>query len=200
MTDKEGIDFIAFLINEFAAEFVPERSIYSPPFPRYKKLSQVRELIERDENYFRFFVLSHRWEVYPLKFDEIKANDGRHFFSVSQRYGGPAFDLILSRTRQDSGLTWIVPGSFSDYPYYYVPDDFHYETFDRPETMKQAYNEVQKYLRRHGCRSTCKEDGKTGPWVLAGAVCESESGVWLRMGNWHFEPKTKKRKPTSCCS
>ena len=198
MTDKEGMEFVSFLIDEFSAEFIPEKSNEPPPFPRYKELAEVRDRITRDVHYSRFFVLSPQWERYPLETSEVNANDGSYFFTVNQRNGGPAFDFVLSRTIERDGLKWMLPGSFSDYPNYMRDyslglDASECETFDRPESMKQAYKSVQKYLRRNGCRSICTEDGRAGPWVLNEAEAEFRLGIWLRTGKWHFEPRTKKR-------
>src|SRR4051794_3745573 len=152
MTRDDSAAFVAFLIERFAAEFVPERSASPPPFPRYTTLAEVESRIDQDVHYSRFAVLSAQWEQYPLAFDEIHANDGQHFFSASLRIGGPSFDLILARTWTDGERRWIVAGSFGDYPYYIVDKAFltdrsQYRTIQRPAAMAAAYKEVQNYLR-----------------------------------------------------
>jgi hypothetical protein len=162
----------------------------------------VQARIDEDagaSRFSRFHVLSPQWEEFPLQFDEVHANDGQHFFSVSPRYGGPAFDLIVSRTWTDGQQRWIVAGSFGDYPYYivdkaFLADHSLYRTIQRPAAMAAAHKEVQKYLRRNGCRSVCREEGTTGPWILPGALREFEAGIWLRGGDWHYEPKGAKAK------
>lgn len=199
MNENDSYEFITFLVHSFSCEFIPEKSDSPPPFPRYITFEEVRHRIDEDEHYSRFFVLSNRWEKHPLCFDEINANDGRHLFVVSQKYGGPAFDFILSRSAIEGNLKWMVSGSFSDYSYYivdksYLADHSKYATFDRPEEMKTAYKEVQKYIKRNGIRSICEEDGRAGPWILNGALAEFEYGLWLRAGKWHFIPKKKKKK------
>src|ERR1700687_4394469 len=108
MTREESADLVSFLIERVSAEFVPERSTSPPPFPRYTTPEQVLARIDEDVHYSRFAVLSQQWEEFPLAFDEVHANDGQHFLSISQRYGGPAFDLILSRTWTDGDCRWIV--------------------------------------------------------------------------------------------
>jgi hypothetical protein len=94
MTLHDSLGLVSYLIDLVSAEFVPERSTDPPPFPRYTTLTQVKDRIDQDKMYSRFFVLSPFWERHPLIFHEIHANDGQHFFSVAQRYGGPAFDFI----------------------------------------------------------------------------------------------------------
>lgn len=196
MTRDDGLSFISFLIDIASAVFVPERSPDPPPFPRYTTVGEVESRINRDLYYSRFFVLSHEWEQFPLVIDEIHANDGQHFFSVCQQYGGPAFDLILSRTWTEDKIRWIVSGSFSDYACYIQDAAFHdddslYRTFDRPERMTAIHKEVQKYMRRHGRRSICRETGHMGPWIMSGALKEYETGTWLRISDGHFEPKSQ---------
>jgi hypothetical protein len=190
MTRDDSTSFVVFLMEKFSAEFVPERSTCPPPFPRYTTLAEVQARIDR--NVHRFAVLSTSYELVPLAFHETHANDGQRFFSLRQRFGGPAFDLILSRTWTDGEQRWTVPGSFGDYPYYYVDDAFladrssPYRTMQRPVAMAAAHKEVRKYLRRHGRRSVCREDGRAGPWILLGALREFEAGLWLRIGDWHL--------------
>ncbi len=209
MAPDDSTDFVSFMIERFSAEFVPDRSASPPPFPRYTTVAEVQTRIDDDvraSRYSRFHVLSPRWEEFPLQFDETHANDGQHFFSVSLKYGGPAFDWIVSRTWSDERRRWIVGGSFGDCAYYivdkaFLTDHSLYRTIQRPAAMVAAHKEVQKYLRRNGCRSVCREEGHTGPWILRGALREFEAGIWLRGGDWHYEPKddvAKTRRTKRC--
>lgn len=192
MTPDDTADFVSFLIERFAAEFVPDRSSYPPTFPRYTRLAEIQAQIDKGVRNCRFAVLSQRWEELPLVFDEVHANDGQHFFSVSQQYGGPAFDLIVSRICTEKGRRSIVAGSFCDYPYCIVDKAFLtdrslYRTFDRPAAMTAAHKEVQNYLSRTGCRSVRQKTGQTGPWIMPGALREFQAGTELGLG--HFQPK-----------
>ncbi len=202
MSRDDGTDFVSFLIERFSAVLIPHRSVSPPPFPRYTTVTEVQTRIDEDEHrccFSRFHVMSKQWEEFPLVFDEVNANDGQHFFSVSLQYGGPAFDLIVSRLWSDGDNRWIVAGSLSDYAYYvvdkaFLADHSLYRTVQRPATMVAAHKEVQKYLRRNGCRSVCREETHTGPWILKGALHAFEAGIWLRGGDWHYEPKNGKSK------
>lgn len=207
MTRDDSLAFVSFLIELVSAAFVPEKSLDPPPFPRYTTLEQVRTRMDQDvQRYSRFFVLSPQWERLPLAYDEIHANDGQHFYAVSQRYGGPAFDFNAARTYSEGELQWIRAGSFSDYPDYiedkaFLTDYSLYRTFQRPEKMTAAFKEVQKNLRRNGCRSRCRETGHTGPWIGIDALQQHDAGIWLRGGDWHYEPKsgTSKTRRTKSC-
>jgi len=202
MSRDDTADIVSFLIDRFSAEFVPDRSITPPSFPRYTTVAEVQSRIDEDvsaSRSSRFHVLSRQWEELPLQFDEVHANDGQHFYSVAMRYGGPAFDLIVSQTWTDGQQHWIVAGQFGDYPYYIVDKAFLadyslYREIKRPAVMTDAHKEVRKYLRRNGCRSVCREKGHTGPWILRGALREFDAGIWLRGGDWHYEPKQDKAK------
>jgi hypothetical protein len=195
MTRDDSADFVWFLTERLSAEFVPERSADPPPFPRYSTLVDVQAWTDRDVRYHRFAVLSPRWEQLPLSFDEVHANDGQHFFTVSMEYGGPAFDLILSRTWSENGHRWIVQGSFSDRPYdivdkAFLADRSQYRTFERPVAMKTAHKEVRVSLRRNGCPSVRQKMGHPGPWIMPGALREFQAGTSLGFGGL-FEPKAR---------
>jgi hypothetical protein len=202
MTWDDSDAFVLFLIEQFSAEFVPYRSENPPPFPRYATAAEVRFRIDEDvsnSHVPRFQVLSPQWEELPLEFNEVHANDGQHYFCVSQRYGGPAFDLIVSRSYGDGEGRWIVAGSFGDYSYYiadraFLTNPSLYRTVPRPATMVSAHKEIGRYLRRNGCRSVCRETGQVGPWVLPGALREFDAGIWLRCGDWHYEPRRQANK------
>ena len=193
MTREDSAAFLSFLIERFTAEFVPERSSSPPPFPRYSTLHDVQARCDNDVHYSRFAVLSAQWEELPLLFDEVHANDGQHFFTVSMDYGGPAFDLIVSRTRTENDRRWMLHGSLTDRAYYIVDKAFLadralYRTFERPAAMKAAHTQVKNYLRRNGCRSVHTKFGFSGPWIMPGALGEFQAGTSLGFGGL-FEPK-----------
>jgi hypothetical protein len=196
MTRTDALGFVSFLIDLASAEFVPAKSTDPPPFPRYSTLAELELTMDGDGNLPTFFVLSAQWEHFPLVFFEIPGNDGKSFFRLVPGYGGPAFEIIPSRTYTDGDLRWIVGGSFSDYPSYiqdasFLTDRSLYRSIKRPKEMTAAHNEVRKYLKGHGVRSVCRETGCTGPWILTDALKEYESRTWLRMAVWHFDPAKK---------
>ena len=198
MTRDDSAHFVSFLIERFSAEFVPERSSSPPPFPRYSTWADVETRIDTDIHYSRFAVLCPQWEEFPLSFSETHANDGQHFFSVDPSYGGPAFDLILSRTWTENGRRWMLHGSLFDRPHYVVDKAFLadrtlYRTFERPAAMKAAHMQVKNYLRRNGCRSVHAKFGFSGPWIMPGALREFRAGTSLGFGGL-FEPKVRLSK------
>lgn len=117
--------------------------------------------------------------MYPLSISSVNAVDGKVHWYVDQRYGGPAFDFIPSRKVSNNNQPWIVPGSFDDYPWYYIKKGSP-ETFDRPTSMQKAFKEVQKYIRSVSTRSVCRELKKTSRWIARGAANEYAKGAWLR--------------------
>src|SRR5438477_2068581 len=143
LTDTRS--FVAFLIEQFAAEFTLDQCPTPQP-PVFRSLDEVDSAVARDPFSPRFFVTSLHWQQFPLSLTETHTNDGRHFFSIDQRYGGPAFDFHVARCDRERV---IVPGWFMDYPYYYCRKG-HSETFDRPPAFASAFQQVRRYLRRHG--------------------------------------------------
>ena len=100
-------------------------------------------------------------------------------------------------SHSDKGLDYIIPGSFSDYPWYIVDKSYHddferYRTFDRPEEMASAYREVQKYLRRNGRWSYNHTWEQPGPWILQDAMRMHKSGVRLGVGDAQCVPRETK--------
>lgn len=190
MTHNDTCEFVRFLIERFDARFVMDNSPTREP-PVYDNADEIDRLVRESEYTPRFHILSNQWEKYPLSIGEVNAKDGRHFFYIEQRYGGPAFDYNVCRVVIKDGENFIIPGWFSDYHYYYIsPSDP--TTFDRPEGMSSAFKEVRRYMRRNGTRSVCQELGKPGPWILSDALRSHEAGTWLRRGKWHFLPKKAK--------
>lgn len=187
MTHDDTHVFVKFLIEQFAAQFFLDQGPSADP-PVFNSVSDVHAAVEADIFGPRLFVVSDLWTTYPLSVTEINTKDGRRFFAIDQRYGGPAFDFKVAfcGTRDESDV--IVPGWLADYPWYYVgrgkPD-----TIDRPQAMTSAYRKTQNYLRRSGTRSICVETGAVGPWVLPDALKKSALGTWLRLGDLHFKPR-----------
>lgn len=176
--------FVAFLIEKFGAEFALDQCPTPQP-PVFRSLDEVDDAVARDAFSPRFFVTSSQWQQFPLSVTEVHTNDGRHFFSIDQRYGGPAFDFHVARCE---GERVIVPGWFMDYPYYYCRKG-QSETFDRPSEFASALQQVRRYLRRLGARSVCRETGTPGPWMLPGAAALHARGAWLRQGDFHYDSR-----------
>lgn len=196
MTEDDTRSFVEFLVNEFGARFALDQCDTPDP-PVFSRVDQVINILAESEFAPRFFLQSPRWDMHPLITHEVHTKDGRHFFSICPRYGGPTFDFCVAKRYDEGGMSWMVPGFFSDYPWYIVDDSWlqdysKYRTFDRPEEMAKTYRAVQKYLRRNGVRTREKNTGKTGPWALSGALAQQQRGLWLRQGDYEFIGSGKK--------
>ena len=194
MTRADVLGLVSYLIDKHCACFVPEISFEPPPFPRYSSVNEVVSRVDKDQYHSRFFVLSSVWELHPLCALEVTTNDGAHYFVVSQKYGGPAFDLFLPKEAADGDSRFLIAGSISDYSYYIVDKAFltdrsSYRAFDRPTPMIEAHKDVRRFLRTSGTQSVCSETGRAGPWIGSGALAEHRSGLWLRGGDWHYCPR-----------
>jgi hypothetical protein len=97
MTRKDTEAFLEFLVSEFASSFVPSWS-YEPVFPEFRTTTEALNYVDSAPHRLRFFVRSDRWTLQPLSNSVIiPKGGGTPYYSIDQRYGGPAFDLLLSR-------------------------------------------------------------------------------------------------------
>jgi hypothetical protein len=186
MTETDTLDFARFLVAEFDCRFTMD-GFDGPQLPELTVPEEIAAKLDPDGYPPRFFVTSARWSGYPLLVHKINHLDGRVRWYVEQRYAGPAFDYQVSKPQEDGGLQ-IVPGWFSDYPWYYIR---HHDpaTFERPAQMAAAFQAAKRYLRRNGVRSRLPRVARPGPWLLPGALRAFEQGCWLRQGDWRFEPE-----------
>jgi hypothetical protein len=186
MDNDESFVLAAFLLEEFGIRFVPEKNPEPTPI-ELTTLHELRTHLASSPYAPRYFLLSPHWTKFPLYMHEIDSQ-GRHFFAVRQRHGGPAFDWIFARTFVHEEQNWIVPGMFSDYPWYMTNEGVE-DTFTRPAAMKNAYKAITRFIRKGSCQSVCREHGFLGPWISAHALKAFHNGTWLRTGELHFEPK-----------
>ena len=187
MTELDTLKFARFLVGEFACRFTMDGADEA----ELPELSAPEEIaVWRDPDGYppRFFVTSARWTGYPLLVHKTNHLDGRVRWYVMQRYGGPAFDYKVSKARNEDGSLQIVPGWFSDYPWYYIRHN-DTTTFARPAQMAAAFQTVKRFLRRNGVRSRVKRVATPGPWVMPRQLRDFEQGCWLRQGDWRFEPE-----------
>lgn len=194
MTNQDTVEFSSFLIAKYNARLILDESPILP-LPEYKTDDAVDHLLRASEYSPRFFVMSPIWQKHPLSVTRIKKQDGRTLYYVDQKYGGPTFDFKTCWCSVADSVPFIVGGWFMDYAWYIVDkkhlqDKSEYQTFNRPDSMTEAHKDVRKYLRRKGQKSICRETGSNGPWILTGALKAHAQGVWLRQGDYHFDPKT----------
>jgi len=192
MTHSDTEEFVSWLIAEFRSTFVPA-SHPTSAFPTLTTSAEISRYIAERRNPQRFFVLSDVWQLYPLSTSQVHHNDGTSAYYVDQRYGGPAFDFVLSRSAS-SEADVIIGGGFGDYASYYLrrgsPD-----SFPRPAGMAKAFRAAQNYMRRAGRRTVSAELGHAGGWALRGALAAHEAGAWLRLGDFHFHPTNTRSSP-----
>lgn len=190
-TDKDQRELVGFLIARSSAKFSQDETT-TPVVPWLTTVDEVCAAIRSNRFGARFAVVSDSWQKYPIYRTAVTRKDGDRRYFINHRYGGPVFDFIARRERTERSTSFVIPSSFSDYPYYYPNDDSTiYRTFDRPALMASAYADVQKYIRRLGVRTEVKGTSRAGPWALPEALKGYETGLWLRVGDWIHVPRSK---------
>jgi len=185
-TSEDNAALGEFLFTQFHAQLFIDESESSV----LKSLDSCRDLehfLDNNPMPPLLFAIAQAWGDYPLIASEVKSNDGRHFFSIRQRYGGPAFTWNLSRQVQRQDQQSHTFGMFGDYPWYYVRPDCR-DTFDRPTAMSEAYKSILKYVKNNGRRARWRRSNNPGPWVLSGAFKLSLEGTWLGPDNDVYVP------------
>ena len=197
MNRQDTTEFVDWLITSFGVTFVDEWA-YELPLSRLVGRGDIIETIFGLSHHRRFALIHQEWSPFDLVTRPVSPTDGsRSFHCLAQRYGGPSFDYIASRVDStDDGTPFIVCGSFSDYPSYYVEWSSSVWV-PRPAEMAAIWKMVLAYLRRNGIRTVCRERPFTGPYVLRNALTDYRSGAWLRSGSDHYDPRTTKKTSRS---
>lgn len=187
MTEDETYSIVQFLIDEFKAQFTPEKNS-DLNFPVFQNINDIKNNKEVS-GYKRYFVTSKNWGNYPFIFKELNLK-GYHYFYIDLHYGGPSFDLIFPRTFEENGKRWIIAGMISDFPLYYL-DNQHTTTIKRPVAMAEAYKKITKYIKKGGSQSIHTKGRFKGPIISAEVLKEFQAGT-LKIGyNNDFTPIEK---------
>lgn len=186
-TDSETWRLVEQLIVQFEARFTPERH-RSARFPEFTELKDVVDYA-RKEFRTRFFVTSPQWGTHPFKIKRLLTSE-HHYFYLDLGHGGPYFDHCPAGYYSDARKNWMVPGMFSDRPIYRSDEG----DIARPPQMAKAFSQIKRFILKSSEKSRCVEKGFQGPYISPGAREYFESGGWLRIGDWHFEPFTRKKR------
>ncbi len=177
-TQADTLTFAEYLFSQFAPCVHVDQSPTSTP-ATITSTSALTALLSQTSYPPLLFITSLRWGDAPLYTTEVHTDDGRYFFAIRQRYGGPAFTWMLSRELDDDdGGRILTAGMLSDYPWYYLKPD-HPETIDRPTEMSRDYRMICSHLRRQSVRTRFHSSGRFGPWLLPDARRLHLGGVRL---------------------
>ncbi len=191
MNQRDTREFVDWLISSFGVTFVEDRS-RDLPLPMHCDLESICSRIFGPSEHRRFALIHPEWSPHPLIASHIVPTNGSApFHSLCLRYGGPSFDFIAARVAQtDCGERFIVPGTFSDYPTYYIEKGLQ-GMIRRPTEMMAIWRQVQAYFRRNGQRTICRELQSVGPFVMRHALADYSDGTWLRIGSHRYTPRTE---------
>lgn len=177
----ESIALATFIASAFDASIHVDES--PTPVPRVVNTAGgIAELFATSLPIPLLHVTSPVWGRLPLTTTEVHANDGRHFFAVDQRYGGPAFIWSVPRTMQTQGQHLLTAGIFGDWPTYYARKGSS-EAFARPPSMAYAFLAVTKRIRVGAIHTRWKSSRRTGPWLSPGARSLLDNGYELAVAD-----------------
>lgn len=170
------------LISRWGVSLVVD-DLPSPDPLRLVAVSEVLGLIRESKFGSRMFATSSHWGAEPLRRVETKKQDGTSRWYVHGRYGGPSLDYIANRDDL-GGRSYLIPSSVATFPTYYL------STGEQkcPAELKDCFAAIRRLVLRSGKRSVAQEVGKLGPFILPGALAAYQSGLWLRVGEWHHAP------------
>ena len=177
-THDEAIALACHLVEAF------ESSIYvdNAPTPKPRSIRQREDIAQLFSLPIvpLLHITSPMWSLVPLTTTEIHANDGRHFFSIDQRYGGPSFLWSVPQAILSTGRRLLRVGSFGDWPSYYLNKGSP-AAIARPKKMQEVYQLVVRRIRAGSVRSRWLS-GRAGPWVSPGALTKMREGYELSAG------------------
>lgn len=178
-SDEEAISLAHFLLDGFDASIHVDDS--PTPTPRVVRTREDVAGLFSSPIVPLLHITSTLWSVLPLTTREVHTNDGRHFFSVDQRHGGPSFMWAVPRPIHHNGQRILKLGTFGDWSSYYLTEGSTV-TIRRPREMARVFQEVSRRIRAGAVRSRWKESGNAGPWVCPGAQAKLGEGYELASG------------------
>jgi len=176
MTTEEIVELGEFLFKEFDGVIHIDNSAHEKP-ETIKTGKELFEYINTHEHPPLLFITSNKWGNEPIYTKYIKTNDGRSFYYIMQRYGGPAFTWMVPKKIIKENVAHFIQGFIGDYPWFYVQPNSSY-TFDRPTEMSNAFKTIATFIKKKSVRSRFNSE-KPGPWVSEKCVNLVNKGAVL---------------------
>jgi hypothetical protein len=98
---------------------------------------------------------------------------------------GHHWTTLHGTPQQDSNGPYLVVSSLASFASYYLRAG----EVARPKQMEKAFALAAKLVKRGGRRTAVRETGSPGPIAMADARRAYASGCWLRVGDWHHQPR-----------
>lgn len=158
INDNERKKMFEFLISE-NFKLVPDMRYY---LDKYDFVESPEDFLRYIENVtVRFFILSHKYSIYPLYLTQNRYMSEAAFY-VNQRWGGPYIDLALYRGFADDAA---IKCKCTTLTYYsrYIKLQEEYQEFKATNDLITNFDRIVKYLK-----SKCKRIKVENRWYWVG--------------------------------
>lgn len=197
LTKNDFLKLADFILITYKATFIPAISFDKPEGENLESIEEIeKHLIEyphKKAPALTYHITSPLWTIEPLCFDLIENKFVGSYYSIIQRYGGPAIDLTpRMHGLSNSFSNKIISGSIGDYPYYisgaFLQDKQNgYKTIDRPNNLKNAIADIKKFIKKYGVKVVYRNSISKVGYVMTEASQFYDAGIKLMQGDLNFK-------------
>lgn len=139
--DPEDERRLISTILQKGARLVADRQ----PLPIPEEISDFDAFVVKRRTDRLFFCVHDYYQQWPLSLKRINRGFYEGTFSVEQRIGGPAIDVLLSANYEKDGKRFVSDGSIGTYPSYENPNSGAMEL--PPATLTTFYRALIKQIK-----------------------------------------------------
>jgi len=197
LTKADFVKLADFIFKNYKATFIPDVNFLKPDSI---ELKNVEELLAHLHEYphekvpaISYFINSPLWSIEPIYFEGVENPFLGNYYYALQRYGGPSIYLTPKmHGLPNSFANKVISGMLADYSYYisgsFIKDKVNgNKTIERPETLKQAFSDIRKFIKINGQKVVYKNGSSKSAYAMTGAFDLYQKGMKLIQGNFSFE-------------
>lgn len=134
------------------------------------------------------FIIWESFSIYPIKFDQVKRNDGIFYF-LSQGTGGPYLNTS-PWIKRISDKTSIITGNIHYHKKYWIEELD--KMVEAPDALKEKYRQIIEYIQSMGSKVSAFT-GKPIYWVGNEVLKMLEEGIDIGI---KLKLPNRRRKPS----